>query len=419
VTDQFGVPLIDLTDSNGNYLFDQLPPGDYYVGFQLSTLPAGYVVTLPDQIDSQSPATSDEFDSDADGSTGVTGTLDMGIYQPEGVRLGNRVWLDNDQDGIQDGNEPGVPGVSVNLIDSAGNLVTVDMDGNPIVPQITDASGYYLFDNLPDGEYAVVFDLNTLPINHAVTQQDATASQSPTTSDQLDSDGDPATGQTPSTGPLVDGDEDLSLDLGIYPTSEVRVGNTVWYDNDGDGIQDTNEPGVPGILANLFNADGTAATDMVGSPVGPAVTDANGDYLFENLPQGDYYVVFDLNTLPANYVVTQQNATNNQSPTTSSQSDSDADPATGQTASTGLLTLGEEDLTLDLGIVAPVRIGDRVWYDDDKDGKQDLPADEPGVEGVTVYAFHADGIQVSADMDGNLVTAQVTDANGEYLFDHW
>jgi len=362
VLDTFGVPMINMTDANGEYLFDNLPPSDYYVEFQLNTLPIHYVVTQPNQTNSQSPTTSDEVDSDADPSTGR------------------------------------------------------DRDGNPIVPQVTDADGYYLFDNLPPGDYAVVFDLNTLPAHYVVTTQDAINNQQPATSDQLDSDADPTTGESGSTGPLTNGEEDLTLDMGVYKLGGVRVGDRVWYDNDGDGIQDStaDEPGVENVTVTLFDAttDTPVTQDRDGNPVVPQMTDANGDYLFDELPEGDYYVVFDLGTLPNGYQPTTQDSGSDDA------EDSDADPATGQTASTGPLAFNEEDLTLDLGIVAPVRIGDRVWYDNDKDGKQDAPADEPGVPNVTVNIFHADGTPVTTDMDGNSVTAQVTDANGDYLFEN-
>jgi len=199
----------------------------------------------------------------------------MGIYRPEGVRIGDRVWLDNDRDGVQDGNEVGVSGVTVTLVDNNGTPVTQDRDGNPITPLVTDANGNYLFDNLPNGDYAV--------------------------------------STTPSTGLLADGDENLSLDMGIYPLSEVQVGDTVWYDNDADGIQDLGEQGVAGVVVSLFNANGTSVTDMAGNSVGPTATDANGNYLFENLPAGDYYVTFDSNSLPANHLPTIANAGNDDS----------------------------------------------------------------------------------------------------------
>lgn len=52
------------------------------------------------------------------------------------IQIGNRVWFDADQDGVQDADEPSVPGVTVNLLDS---------DGNVIGTRVTDANGDYEF----------------------------------------------------------------------------------------------------------------------------------------------------------------------------------------------------------------------------------------------------------------------------------
>jgi len=78
-------------------------------------------------------------------------------------------------------------------------------------------------------------------------------------------------------------------------------------------------------------------------------TDANGNYLFDDIYPGDYYVEF---TAPAGYTASPQDATNNQSPATSDQTDSDVDPITGQTAVT-TLSSGENDPTWDAGFYQP------------------------------------------------------------------
>ena len=37
-----------MTDANGLYLFDRLPPGVYQVCFEVGTIPSGYVITTKD-----------------------------------------------------------------------------------------------------------------------------------------------------------------------------------------------------------------------------------------------------------------------------------------------------------------------------------------------------------------------------------
>jgi len=161
----------------------------------------------------------------------------MGIVAP--VRVGDYVWYDNDKDGLQDAglssglaDEPGVEGVTVKLFDGDGMAVTIDFDGNPIVDQVTDADGYYLFENLAPGDYYVQFDLATLPENYVPTTPNMGGN------DGADSDGSPSTGETAVTEFLPAGSEDLTLDLGIIQLAGVRIGDRVWYDNDLDGLQD-------------------------------------------------------------------------------------------------------------------------------------------------------------------------------------
>ncbi|MBK9734057.1 MAG: hypothetical protein IPO92_03430 [Saprospiraceae bacterium] len=58
--------------------------------------------------------------------------------------------------------------------------------------------------------------------------------------------------------------------LGEVPL--IEIGNVVWSDTDRDGIQDGNEPPIPGIIIELVNASGVV--------VGTSTTNANGGYYF-------------------------------------------------------------------------------------------------------------------------------------------
>src|SRR5690606_23604474 len=59
------------------------------------------------------------------------------------------------------------------------------------------------------------------------------------------------------------------------------IGDYVWYDGDGDGLQDPGEPGIPGVSVCASPAGGGAATCDT--------TDANGNYLIE-VNAGSYTV---------------------------------------------------------------------------------------------------------------------------------
>jgi hypothetical protein len=78
-----------------------------------------------------------------------------------------------------------------------------------------------------------------------------------------------------------------------------EIGDFVWEDLNGNGLQDAGEPGIAGVTVNLL--DGGGAT------IGTAVTDASGFYLFSGLCAGDYTVDVDGTTVPAGYVQTPTN----------------------------------------------------------------------------------------------------------------
>lgn len=59
--------------------------------------------------------------------------------------LGNRVWHDANQNGIQDPREGGIGGICVNLLDT---------DGNQLAQTTTDSNGYFAFD-VPAGSYVI------------------------------------------------------------------------------------------------------------------------------------------------------------------------------------------------------------------------------------------------------------------------
>ena len=336
-----------------------------------------------------------EPENDGDGKNGDL-TLDFGFYGT--VSVGDRVWFDSNSNGIQDGGETGVPGVQVTLyLSETGQLVTQDINGNPITPDTTDGNGGYLFSNLPPGSYYVVFNLSTLPAGYAVTTPNAGGD------DNADSDASASDGKTSSVN-LLSG-SNLSLDMGIVQLDKVRVGDYVWFDDDADGVQDGNETGVPGVVVTLYDAATNQPVQVNGQPF-TDTTDVNGRYLFDGLLAGNYYVIFDTKTLPSGFSLTAPDQGGGDG------SDSDAD-TNGKTAPTGALNPGQENLTLDMGIIGSYSVGNRVWLDKNNNGSID--AGEQGIDGATVNLY--------ADADGNgtpdagpILTA-VTAGGGYYRFD--
>ncbi|KJY23744.1 SdrD B-like domain-containing protein, partial [Streptomyces sp. NRRL S-495] len=68
------------------------------------------------------------------------------------------------------------------------------------------------------------------------------------------------------------------LDMGIVlppPPANNAIGDFVWVDKDGSGIQKPGDTGVSGIKVNLLDGNGQPVLDTNGRPI-TTVTDANG-----------------------------------------------------------------------------------------------------------------------------------------------
>jgi hypothetical protein len=99
----------------------------------------------------------------------------------------------------------------------------------------------------------------------------------------------------------VNRDFDMALRLSTGENNQLTntgvIGNRVWYDANGNGLQDPGEPGVADVLVTLYNA----ANDAV---VATTTTGSDGSYTFTGLEAGRYYVGF---TLPAQRIFTTGN----------------------------------------------------------------------------------------------------------------
>ena len=287
--------------------------------------------------------------------------------------IGDFVWVDSNGNGIQDAGEPGLANVQVLLFDCATNL--------QVGSTTTDArTACTSFTGLTPGSYHVQF---IAPDGYVFTKQDEGGD------DLTDSDADPATGATVCTT-LDSGETDNTWDAGLYQPAS--IGDYVWEDANGNGVQDTGEPGIAGATAKLFK-DGVD-TGLT------YTTLADGFYQFTGLAPGTYSVQF---VLPGGYVFTGQDQGGNDA------TDSDANPTTGQTG-TYTLVSGQYNDTVDAGAYQPVSVGNFVWNDSDTDGIQD--SGELGINGVTLTLTGTDGT-------GTAITPRTTttSGNGGYLFD--
>ncbi|MHC5209276.1 MAG: SdrD B-like domain-containing protein [Planctomycetota bacterium] len=77
------------------------------------------------------------------------------------------------------------------------------------------------------------------------------------------------------------------------PACTGMIGDLVWDDLDGNGLQDPGEPGLPGVSIRLRNG---------GMLIASTITDADGAYLFTGLCAGAYELEVDAAGLPAGSV---------------------------------------------------------------------------------------------------------------------
>ncbi|NJN34723.1 MAG: hypothetical protein HC817_11200, partial [Saprospiraceae bacterium] len=141
----------DTTDAAGKYLFTSLDANDYYIKFDTASFPHMYLLSPQNAI------LNDSLDSDAN-AAGVTPvftleegeqdtTIDLGIHMMPPA-IGNYVWLDANNNGIQDAGEKGIQGIILEVYKADGTLAGTDT---------TDAAGSYFFGDLFDGDYYVKY----------------------------------------------------------------------------------------------------------------------------------------------------------------------------------------------------------------------------------------------------------------------
>ncbi|MBL0389084.1 DUF11 domain-containing protein [Tumebacillus sp. ITR2] len=302
------------------------------------------------------------------------------------AEIGDFVWLDQNENGIQDASESGVNGVKVELYNEAGTklaetLTGNDFGGNP---------GYFLFPNLDPGKYSLTF-------RPSATYEGATLAGRG--SDRgLDSDADPATGST-ALITLGDGEKNHSVDAGLVLKKAV-LGDYVWLDVNDNGQQDPGEAGKNGLKVELYNGVG----QLLSSTTTAANNGKDGYYEFRKLEPGTYQVKVSLPSGAYRF------AKENQGSDTSLDSDIDLN-----TGKSNLINLaqGEENMTVDAGIVLlPVgSVGDFVWVDANRNGIQDLT--ETGLNQVKVQLYNDQNVLLA-----QTVTADHAGKPGYYAFDN-
>ena len=363
------------SDSSGGYVFAGLPAAAYRVTAGTATdddreLPPGLAFTLrgeggDEAVDSDVSASSRAFVNLLQG--GDDFDVDIGIVYD--LVLSGRVWEDLDGDGIQGGSEPGSQNAEVQLLDGSGALVS---------SLTTDVSGDYRFDRLDPGDYRVRV---VAPAGSSISPRDQGSVET------ADSDVDPTSGEsdlfslTLPTTPAVS-----SVDAGIVRSAVSVFGDFVWLDLDGNGIQDTGEPGIEGVIVQLVQGSTVVAT---------TTTDSAGRYSIAALEPGTYSVRWSGSAISFLAPTGVRQGTDPEM-----DSDLPGPPIT--------VTGGEIDNSIDAGLVYNFRVFGTVFDDVDGNGnKAPGSSAEPGIAGVEVELL---------DPAGDVLDTATTSTSGSYSF---
>ncbi len=367
ITDSNDVVTTVTTDANGSYSATDLQTGDATVDVNNSTLPAN----LTKQTAGTDPQTV-TITSGGNSNAGEDGYQQPPASQVKAV-IGNSVWYDENANGVQDAGESGMANVTVTLDDGNGNSITT----------VTDTEGGYLFNNLEAGTYSVTV---TPPSGmNATYDEDATL--------------DNVTSVT-----VAEGEKHLSADFGynwVSPTDTTNpptdatgaIGDRIWNDANGNGVQDAGESGIGGVIVTLMNdANKDGIYGGTGDTNVTATTDADGYYIFDDVARGAYVLEVNTSSLPANFATT---------PTGDPDSDGD------NTSNPIPLAPGDVYLNGDFGYQPSdgSTIGDTIYLDVDADATQN--GSEAGIAGVSVALL---------DDGSHIVATMFTDANGHYAF---
>ena len=337
------------TKADGTYSFAKLPAGKYTVKVEPSDL-------LKKLEQTEDP------DGTKDSASGV---VQVGHDNPsvKNVNFGyatnytikGTVYRDADRsESLEDG-EKLYQGVTVDLLDNAGNVVATTT---------TDAHGAYAFTNLEEGTYKVRVHKEG-PIADLVQTEDPDATKDNTSGDIT-----------------LELNDPIKENVNFGYISDNSISGTIYRDDNRSNSLNGGEAGYPEQTVQLL--------DKAGAVIKTTKTDANGNYSFDNLPDGTYSVK-----------VVKDGALTDLEQT--------EDPDATKDSASEPIVLNEDNPTkknVNFGYVPDYFIKGTIYRDGNRSGA--LDAGEKLYKGVTVNLV---------DADGTVVATTTTDADGTYSFD--
>ena len=337
------------TKADGTYSFAKLPAGKYTVKVEPSDL-------LKKLEQTEDP------DGTKDHTSGVVqvnhdnpSVQNVNFGYATNYTIKGAIYRDADRsESLEDG-EKLYQGVTVDLLDASGNVVATTT---------TDAHGAYAFTNLEEGTYKVRVRKEG-PIADLVQTEDPDATKDNTSGDIT-----------------LELNDPIKENVNFGYISDNSISGIIYRDDNRSNSLNGGEAGYPEQTVQLLDKDGAV--------IKTTKTDANGNYSFDNLPDGTYSVK-----------VVKDGALTDLEQT--------EDPDSAKDSASEPITLDEDNPTkksVNFGYVPDYFIKGTIYRDGNRSGA--LDAGEKLYEGVTVNL---------ADADGTVVATTTTDADGTYSFD--
>ncbi len=347
-----------VTNSSGFYKFTGLSAGTYMI---VEQQPAGWSdgKDTPGTIGGVTVGTAVNPGDKLNGVSLLYGDngVEYNFGELKTVSISGYVHEDPIRNCLIDPGELPIAGVTIRLYDTAGNLIGTTL---------TDANGFYKFENLAPGTYMV---RETQPTGYIHGGQKLGSQGGVEAADEL---------------------SQISLPSGVNATDynfceilPVSIDGFVHEDPDRDCYFDSNELPIAGVTIRLYDASGNL--------VATTLTDINGYYKFDKLPPGTYTV---RESQPAGYFQGGQVAGSH------GGDDSSTDQIGGVT-----LNSGDNAVNYNFCEILPADLSGWVWVDTQHDCI--FQPEEQPLAGVVINLFNESGV---------LVATTQTNSLGQYFF---
>ena len=337
------------TKADGTYSFAKLPAGKYTVKVEPSDL-------LKKLEQTEDPdGTKDHTSGVVQVSHDNPSVKNVNFGYATNYTIKGTIYRDADRSETLEDGEKLYQGVTVDLLDASGNVVATTT---------TDAHGAYAFTNLEEGTYKVRVRKEG-PIADLVQTEDPEGTKDYTSGDIT-----------------LELNDPIKENVNFGYISDNSIFGTIYRDDNRSNSHNGGEAGYPAQTVQLLDKDGQV--------IATTTTDANGNYSFDNLPDGTYSV-----KVVKDGALTDLEQTEDPDGT----KDSASEP----------IVLNEDNPTkknVNFGYVPDYFIKGTIYRDGNRSGA--LDAGEKLYEGVTVNLV---------DADGTVVATTTTDADGSYSFD--